>query len=78
MFMQNALALATSNIIQLLLKNKMNGLVELHQSRFPTRQLSRGLKWDSWNTLEGPRDTSKGITSTHHTFGKWHNHSQKL
>jgi hypothetical protein len=38
MFMQKALALTTSNIIQLLLKNKMNGLVELHQSLFPTYQ----------------------------------------
>jgi hypothetical protein len=42
MFMQKALALATSKIIQLLLKNKMNGLVELHQSLSPNTSTIKG------------------------------------
>jgi hypothetical protein len=59
-------------------KTKWMGLLNFTIVSFQHFNYRGGLNGTHGTVVEGPRDTSKGITSTHHTFGKWHNHAQKL
>jgi hypothetical protein len=54
------------------------GLLNFTKVSFQHFNYQGGLNGSHGTILEGPRDTSKSITSTLHTFGKWQNHAQQL